>query len=102
MRWLSRDDVFVRTAPGFIEPCLPTPSQRVPIGPGWVYEIKHDGYRLIVRREGDSVRLFTRRGYDWSNRYPAFARAAAKLRYPSSGGTRSWVWVAGRLRLLRW
>jgi hypothetical protein len=48
-----------------------------------VHEIKHDGYRLIVRREGDSVRLFTRRGYDWSNRYPAIARAAAKLRAKS-------------------
>jgi bifunctional non-homologous end joining protein LigD len=36
-----------------------------------------------VRREGDSVQLFTRRGYDWSNRYPAIARAAAKLRAKS-------------------
>jgi len=54
-----------------------------PVGPDWVHEIKHDGYRLIVRREGDSVRLFTRRGYDWSNRYPAIARAAAKLRAKS-------------------
>jgi ATP-dependent DNA ligase len=31
---------------------------------GWVHEIKHDGYRLIVRRDGPAVRLFTRRGYD--------------------------------------
>jgi ATP-dependent DNA ligase len=45
-----------------------------------VHEVKHDGYRLIVRRDGDTVRLFTRRGYDWSDRYPAIARAAAKLR----------------------
>ena len=45
-----------------------------------MHEIKHDGYRLIVRRDGDTVRLFTRRGYDWSGRYPAIARAAAKLR----------------------
>jgi bifunctional non-homologous end joining protein LigD len=43
-------------------------------------EIKHDGYRLIVRRHGPVVRLFTRRGYDWSDRYPAISRAAAKLR----------------------
>jgi ATP-dependent DNA ligase len=46
-----------------------------------VHEIKHDGYRLIVRREGDAVR--TRRGYDWSVRYPAIARAAAKLKAKS-------------------
>jgi bifunctional non-homologous end joining protein LigD len=45
-----------------------------------VHEIKHDGYRLIVRREGAAVRLFTRRGYDWTERYPAIASAAAELR----------------------
>ena len=48
-----------------------------------MHEIKHDGYRLIVRRDGDTVRLFTRRGYDRSGRYPAIARAAAKLRAKS-------------------
>jgi bifunctional non-homologous end joining protein LigD len=45
-----------------------------------VHEIKHDGYRLIVRRDRPAVRLFTRRGHDWTNRYPAIAGAAAKLR----------------------
>ena len=54
-----------------------------PAGTDWVHEIKHDGYRLIVRRDGDTVRLFTRRGYDRSGRYPAIARAAAKLRAKS-------------------
>jgi bifunctional non-homologous end joining protein LigD len=49
-------------------------------GVGWVHEIKHDGYRLIARRENDTVRLFTRRGHDWTERYPAIASAAAKLR----------------------
>jgi hypothetical protein len=44
-----------------------------------VHEIKHDGYRLIVRREGATVRLFTRRGYDWTDRYPAIAAAAGEL-----------------------
>jgi bifunctional non-homologous end joining protein LigD len=48
-----------------------------------VHEIKHDGYRLQVRREGDKVRLFTRRGYDWSKRYPAITRTAAALRCTS-------------------
>jgi len=38
-----------------------------------VHEIKHDSYRLIVHRDGETVRLFTRRGYDWSDRYPAIA-----------------------------
>ena len=44
-----------------------------------MHEIKHDGYRLIVRRDGDTVRLFTRRGHDWMERYPAIATAAGKL-----------------------
>lgn len=46
----------------------------------WVHEIKHDGYRLIVRRSGDRVRLFTRRGYDWSDRYPRIVEAAKRLK----------------------
>jgi bifunctional non-homologous end joining protein LigD len=67
-------------ADGFIEPCIPTLAAKPPPGPDWVHEIKHDGYRLIVHRSGDTVRLFTRRGYDWTDRYPAIASAAAKLR----------------------
>ena len=46
---------------GFIDPCIPTLAAKPPAGPGWVHEIKHDGYRLIVRRDGTAVRLFTRR-----------------------------------------
>ena len=45
-----------------------------------MHEIKHDGYRLQVRRDGGTVRLFTRRGYDWTDRYPAIAGTAAILR----------------------
>jgi bifunctional non-homologous end joining protein LigD len=48
-----------------------------------VHEIKHDGYRLIVHRSVDTVRLFTRRGYDWTDRYPPIASAAARLRAKS-------------------
>jgi bifunctional non-homologous end joining protein LigD len=67
-------------ATGFVPPCIPTRAAKAPAGPDWVHEIKHDGYRLQVRREGDAVRLFTRRGYDWSGRYPAIAVTAARLR----------------------
>jgi bifunctional non-homologous end joining protein LigD len=52
----------------------------VPIGPDWFHEIKHDGYRLIVQREGERIRLLTRRGYDWSDRYPLVTQAALRLR----------------------
>jgi bifunctional non-homologous end joining protein LigD len=68
---------------GFVEPCIPTVAAKPPVGPDWVHEIKHDGYRLVVRRDGSAVRLFTRRGYDWTDRYPAIASAAAKLRAKS-------------------
>jgi bifunctional non-homologous end joining protein LigD len=66
--------------PGFVPPCIPTLAAKPPSGPEWIHEIKHDGYRLQVRRDGDAVRLFTRRGYDWTERYPAIAAAAAKLK----------------------
>src|ERR1700729_501591 len=65
---------------GFVEPCIPSLAHKPPSGPDWVHEVKHDGYRLIVRRDGETVRLFTRRGYDWNDRYPAIAAAAGKLR----------------------
>src|SRR5271170_2864850 len=67
-------------ADGFIEPCIPSRAPKPPSGAGWVHEIKHDGYRLIVRRDGDTVRLFTRRGHDWTDRYPAIAAAGLNMK----------------------
>jgi bifunctional non-homologous end joining protein LigD len=64
------------------DPCIPTRGTKVPDRPDWLHEIKHDGYRLIVQREGKRVRLFTRNGYDWSHRFPIIVEAA--LRHPSS------------------
>jgi ATP-dependent DNA ligase len=46
--------------------------------PHWVHESKHDGYRPIIQREGKFVRLFTRNGHDWSDRYPLIVEAAPK------------------------
>jgi bifunctional non-homologous end joining protein LigD len=69
---------------GFIEPCLPTKSERPRNGPQWVHEVKHDGYRLMVHRNGDRVRLFTRHGYDWTERYPRIAKAMARLKITSA------------------
>jgi len=51
------------------QPCIPTRGTGVPAGPDFFHEIKHDGFRLIVQREGKRVRLFTRRGYDWSTAF---------------------------------
>jgi bifunctional non-homologous end joining protein LigD len=69
---------------GFIDPCLPTLARAVRDGPQWVHEIKHDGYRFICRRDGDRVRLFTRRGHDWTDRLPRVAEAMAALRVNSA------------------
>jgi ATP-dependent DNA ligase len=65
---------------GFIEPCLPSKVARPPSGPLWVHEIKHDGYRLMVRRDGLRVRCFTRNGHDWADRFPAIVEAALRLK----------------------
>ncbi len=64
---------------GFIEPCIPTPVAGPPSGQQWIHEIKHDGYRLIVCRRNGRVRLFTRRGFDWTDRYPLIDAAGADL-----------------------
>ena len=72
-----------RRPSGFIEPCLPSKVARPPSGPLWVHEIKHDGYRLMVRRDGSRVRCFTRNGHDWADRFPAIVDAALRLRAQS-------------------
>ena len=69
-----------RRPSGFIEPCRPTKAIRPPSGPEWVHEIKHDGFRLLVRREGPRVRCFTWGGHDWADRFPAIVEAAKRLR----------------------
>jgi ATP-dependent DNA ligase len=64
---------------GYIEPCIPTRATRPPVGPQWIHEIKHDGYRMIARKRASRVRLFTRNGFDWTERYPAVSTAVAAL-----------------------
>src|SRR3954464_2086599 len=64
-------------------PCLPTRGTAVPAGAGWIHESKHDGYRLTVHREGKRVRLFTRNGHDWTDRYPLIVEAALRIRVSS-------------------
>jgi bifunctional non-homologous end joining protein LigD len=80
---LWRSSAPARHPPGFIKPCLPTLGHAVPTGPQWAYEIKHDGFRFICRREGERVRVFSRRGNDYTDRVPAIAKALAALRVKS-------------------
>jgi bifunctional non-homologous end joining protein LigD len=67
----------------FIEPCLPSVAIRPPKGPGWIHEIKHDGYRLLAQRHDVGGRLLTRNGNDWSARYPAVLDAISALKVRS-------------------
>jgi bifunctional non-homologous end joining protein LigD len=64
---------------GIIEPCLPSPAERPPAGPNWIHEIKHDGFRIMARRDGAGVRLFTRHGHDFTARFPLAAAALTAL-----------------------
>jgi ATP-dependent DNA ligase len=70
-----------RTRPGLgiIEPCLPSPAKVPPSGPGWIHEIKHDGFRILARRDGAGVQLITRHGNDFTARFPLVASAVAAL-----------------------
>jgi bifunctional non-homologous end joining protein LigD len=66
--------------PGFIVPAQPVQQDKPPSGPGWIHEIKHDGYRLLVRRDGETVRLWTRNAVDYTDRLTGIAAAAARLK----------------------
>jgi ATP-dependent DNA ligase len=59
----------------FIAPCLPRRTVEPPRGPDWIHEIKHDGFRIMARREAEHVCLFTRNGYDFTARFPKIAAA---------------------------
>src|SRR3954453_19104714 len=69
---------------GFIKPCIPIVGKVPPRGPQWVHEIKHDGYRLIVHKANKRVRIFTRQGYEWTNKYPVIGAAMGKLSVTSA------------------
>src|SRR5208283_1155322 len=61
------------------EPCLPRPAKEPPAGPGWIHEIKHDGFRILAELDGGGVRLITRKGFDLAQRFPLAAAAIAAL-----------------------
>ena len=63
-------------------PAHPPPSAHLPV-PNWIHEIKHDGYRLMARRDPVGIRLLTRNGHDWSPRYPLIVEAVNQLKVRS-------------------
>jgi len=64
---------------GIIEPRLPSPAKAPPSGPGWLHEIKQDGFRILAWRAAAGVRLITRAGNDFSSRFPLIAIAVNNL-----------------------
>src|SRR6478736_4861234 len=65
--------------PKRVEPALALLQPTAPKGDAWIYEIKWDGYRLAVHVEPDKVRILTRGGHDWTDRFPSIADAAGAL-----------------------
>ncbi len=65
--------------PDFVAPQLGTLVDRPPAGEGWCHEIKFDGYRVQLRVEGGEVKLKTRKGLDWTDKFKAIAREARAL-----------------------
>ena len=70
-----------RTRPGLgiFEPCLPSPAKAPPSGPGWLHEIKHDGFRIMAWRDSAGVQLITRHGNDFTSRFPVIVAAVTAL-----------------------
>jgi bifunctional non-homologous end joining protein LigD len=62
--------------PGFIEPALATSIAKVPSGDRWIHEIKFDGYRVQVHLVNETIKVFTRRGNDWTKRFKKVADEA--------------------------
>src|SRR5215475_6271733 len=62
-----------------LEPCLPRPAKEPRAGPGWIHEIKHDGFRILARRDKDRIRLATRNGSNFTARYPKIVTAVESL-----------------------
>jgi ATP-dependent DNA ligase len=75
---ISPRSMFRRRKPT-IEPCLPRPAIVPPAGPDWIHEIKHDGFGILARRDESGVRLFTRNGYNFTDRFPLITKAVAAL-----------------------
>jgi bifunctional non-homologous end joining protein LigD len=79
MRAIGRRQRSAFATASFIDPCLPANGDQPPSAPGWVHEIKHDGFRLQIHVRDRRARLFTMTGLDWTERYPQIAEDAARL-----------------------
>ena len=80
MLWRISPKRSRRTPPaGFILPCQPLLVPKPPAGLGWLHEVKHDGYRIIARKDGSRVTLWSRYGTNFTDRLPRIAEAICSL-----------------------
>jgi bifunctional non-homologous end joining protein LigD len=80
MLWRTPSARFWRNLPtGFIQPCQPTLVANPPAGPGWLHEVKHDGFRILARKQGERVEVWSRRGAVFNDRFPRIAEAVGAL-----------------------
>lgn len=98
--------------PSFVPPCLAKLADAPPDGDDWVHEIKYDGYRLQAHINRGSVRLLTRSGQDWTDRFASLASAFGKLKLQQAiidgevvveddSGASSFVKLVGALKASR-
>ena len=80
MLWHTHPARLRRTPPaGFFQPCQPTLVAIPPAGPGWLHEMKHDGFRILARKQGERVEVWSRRGALFNYSFPRIAEAVGAL-----------------------
>ena len=80
MLWHTHPARLRRTPPaGFFQPCQPTLVRVPPAGPGWLHEMKYDGFRILARKQGERVEVWSRRGALFNDRFPRIAEAVGAL-----------------------
>jgi bifunctional non-homologous end joining protein LigD len=75
----TRRRVKPASPPAWIKPQLAALAEKAPDGPDWLHEIKFDGYRMHARLDAGRVQILTRRGNNWTEKYPAIAKSIAAL-----------------------
>ena len=79
-----------RTLIAFVPPELATLVDAVPQGPGWLHEIKYDGYRMLCRIERGRCEIWSRNGKEWTSAFPGIAEAVGKVPVKSA-------WIDGEI-----
>lgn len=84
------DGALKASLPAFIEPQLATLVESAPEGDAWIHEMKYDGYRMLCRKDGEKVRIFSRNGNDWTSKFATLATSIARLPLKSA-------WIDGEI-----